>query len=56
MIAHGPRTLRSMWAPESSDPRDTMESIVVPRLPRESRTNLAGGELSCWLKIGQSLL
>ncbi len=55
-MTHGPSTLRSTWAPLMTPPSEVIESIMVPVLPCASRTNLAGGLLSCWLKIGQSLL
>src|SRR5215207_1407799 len=50
-IAHGPSTLRSTCAPEMTEPSETIESMTVPRDPRASRVNLAGGEFNCWLKI-----
>ena len=55
-IAHGPSTLRSTCAPEMTEPSETIESMTVPSDPRASRVNFAGGEFSCWLKIGHSRL
>ena len=56
IFAHGPSTLRSRCEPEITLPSDTIESMVTPSDPRPSRTSFAGGELSCWLKIGHQRL